>query len=198
MPTPMPTIAAVAVAQSGTSTTRRSSSPSARDMPRPNTAVSSGRPIATAEPNVNSRISAAAIRPMPSPPAGVVWDSAATGPLASTRRVSSPAARTGSMSALARAGVYSSAVWSSATAAYAVLPSCETWLAPLTSKGPATPTTCGSVARSARTCSARVRTPAEEKPSSEWKTTWTVSPARCGNVASSVCAAACDSDPGWK
>jgi hypothetical protein len=86
-------------------------------MPRPNTAISSGRPIATAEPKVNSKITAAAMKPMPSPPTGAAWDFAATGPPASTRRESSPAARTGSMSALAWAAVYSSAVLSSATTA---------------------------------------------------------------------------------
>ena len=198
MPTPMPTIAAVAVAQSGTSTTRRSSSPSAIDMPRPNTAVRSGSPIATAEPKVNSRISAAAMRPMPSPPAGVVWDNAATAPPASTRRVSSPAARTGSMSVLACAGVYSSAVLSSAARPYAVLPSGEIWLAPPSLNGLATPVTWGSAARSAKMFSALVRTLAEEKPSSEWRTTCTVSPAFSGNLACSVSEAACDSEPGWR
>src|SRR3954465_1977289 len=70
MPTPIPTIAAGGGAQSGTSTTRRSSSASATDMPSPKTAVRSGRPIATAEPKVSSRIRAAAMRPMPPPPAG--------------------------------------------------------------------------------------------------------------------------------
>ena len=60
------------------------------------------------------------------------------------------------MSALAWAGVYSSAVLSSATTAYAVVPSCEIWLAPPSPKGLATPVTWGSAATSAKMSSARV------------------------------------------
>ena len=63
MPTPSPTIAAVGGAQSGTATTRLSTAPSASAVPRPNTAVISGRPMATAEPKVTSRMSAAAMQP---------------------------------------------------------------------------------------------------------------------------------------
>ena len=48
-------------------------------MPSPNSAVSSGSPIATAEPKVTSRMTTAAMSPMPSDPTGAVWDSAATG-----------------------------------------------------------------------------------------------------------------------
>ena len=39
-------------------------------MPRPNSAVSSGSPIATADPKVKSRMMAAAMSPMPSEPTG--------------------------------------------------------------------------------------------------------------------------------
>ena len=67
-------------------------------------AVISGRPIATTDPKVMSRMMAAAIRPMPSEPTAAVWDLAATGPPTSTCRVSSPAARMGSTSALASLG----------------------------------------------------------------------------------------------
>ena len=80
MPTPMPTMAAVYGAHSGTSTTRRSTSPRAIATPRPNRAVMSGSPMATTEPKVISRMRAAAIRPMPSEPAATVWDLVATGP----------------------------------------------------------------------------------------------------------------------
>ena len=66
-------MAAVAGAQSGTSTTRRSSSPSIIETPRPKRAVTSGSPIATAEPKVNSRMMTAARSPRPSEPKGAVW-----------------------------------------------------------------------------------------------------------------------------
>ena len=79
-------MAAVYGAQSGTSTTRRSTSPSAIATPRPNSAVSSGRPIATTEPKVISRMSAAASRPMPSEPMATVCALVATGPPTSTCR----------------------------------------------------------------------------------------------------------------
>ena len=72
MPTPRPTIAAVGGAQSGTSTTRARSPPSARPVPRPNTAVISGNPIATADPKVNNKMTAAAMSPRPSEPKGGV------------------------------------------------------------------------------------------------------------------------------
>ena len=117
MPTPMPTIAAVAGAQSGTSTTRRRTSPRAMAMPTPKIAVISGRPIATAEPKVSSRMTAAAISPIPSDPTAAVWDRAATGPPAWTCRLSSLAPSTGSMSALACAAVKSLTVLSRATSA---------------------------------------------------------------------------------
>ena len=64
-------------------------------MPRPNSAVITGSPIATAEPKVISRMMIAAMSPMPSVPTGAVWDSAATGPPTSTCSPSPPAARIG-------------------------------------------------------------------------------------------------------
>ena len=167
-------------------------------MPRPNTAVISGSPIATADPNVNSRMMAAAMSPMPSVPNGAVWDSAATGPPTSTCRVSSPAARTGSTSALASAGVKSLSRLSRATSAYAVVPSCEICAAPPSANGLATPTTWSLPATSAKIASARAWTSGEGTPSSEWTTIWMVSPAFCGKLSSSVSAAAFDSDPGCR
>ena len=198
MPTPRPTIAAVGGAQSGTSTTRRRTSPSAIAVPRPNTAVISGSPIATADPKVNSRMMAAAISPMPSVPNGAVWDSAATGPPTSTCRVSSPAARIGSTSALASAGVKSLSRLSSATSAYAVVPSSEICAAPPSANGLATPTTWSLSATSVKIVSARACTSGEVTPSSEWTTIWMVSPAFCGKRSSSVSEAAFDSEPGCR
>ncbi len=99
-------------------------------MPRPNSAVMRGSPIATTDPKVMSRMMAAAIRPMPSDPAATVRDLVATGPPASTCKLESPAARIGSTRALASAAVNSSADLSKATSAYAVVPSAEIWCAP--------------------------------------------------------------------
>ena len=59
--------------------------PRATALPRPKRAVTSGSPMATADPNVKSRMTAAAMSPMPSDPNGAVWESAATGPPTSTR-----------------------------------------------------------------------------------------------------------------
>ena len=118
----------------------------------------SGSPIATAEPKVNSRMMAAAISPMPSVPNGAVWDSAATGPPTSTCRVSSPAARTGSTSALASAAVKSLSLWSRATSAYAVVPSAEICAGAAAANGLATPTTWSLPATSVKIASARAWT----------------------------------------
>ena len=117
MPTPTPTMAAVYGAHSGTSTNRRSTSPSAIAMPRPNNAVMSGSPMATTEPNVMSKMIAATIRPRPSEPAATVWDLVATAPPTSTWSLSPPVARMGSTNALASSAVNSSAVLSRATTA---------------------------------------------------------------------------------
>jgi hypothetical protein len=198
MPTPSPTIAAVGGAQSGTSTTRRRISPSAIAVPRPNTAVISGSPIATADPKVNRRMMAAARSPMPSVPNGAVWDRAATGPPTSTWRVSSPAARMGSTSVLACSGVKSLSRWSRATSAYAVVPSWEICWAPPSSNGLATATTWSLPATSVKIASACAWTSGERNPSSERTTIWMVSPAFCGKLSSRVSAAARDSEPGCR
>ena len=194
----MPTIAAVAGAQSGTSTTRRSTSPSAIATPSPNSAVMRGSPIATTEPKVNSRMTAAATSPITSEPTGGACDRAATGPPTSTCRELSPASRMGSTRAAARAGVYSLTVMLRATSAYAVVPSSEIWAAPPSANGLAIPTTSSLRATSAKSASARSRTWGDVTPCSACSTTWTVSPARCGKLFSSASEAALDSDPGWR
>ena len=110
-------------------------------MPRPNRAVITGSPIATAEPKVISKMMIAAMSPMPSVPTGAVWESAATGPPTSTCSPSPPAARIGSTSALASSTVNSLSFLSSTTSAYAVLPSAEICAAPSSVKGLVTLTT---------------------------------------------------------
>ena len=123
-------MAAVYGAQSGTSTNRRNTSPSAIATPRPNSAVIRGRPMATTEPKVISKMIAATIRPSPSEPAATVCDLVATAPPTSTWREPSAVARMGATSALASSGVNSSAVMSRTTSAYAVVASAEIWWAP--------------------------------------------------------------------
>ena len=88
--------------------------------------------------------------------------------------------------------------WSRATAAYAVVPSSEICAAPCSVNGLTTPTTWSLSATSAKILSALARTSGEETPASEWTTTCTVSPACCGNAASSLSAAAFDSEPGCR
>jgi hypothetical protein len=145
-----------------------------------------------------SRMMAAARKPIPSEATDAVWDRAATRPPTSTCRVLSPAASTGSTRALACATVNSLSFWSSATTAYAVVPSCETWPAPDSVKGLVTPTTCGLRAMPAKTFSALAAASGVVTPAAEWTTTWTVSPARCGKLLVSVSEATFDSEPGWR
>ena len=59
---------ATELAHSGTSMRLAISLPPARPIPTPNSAVASGRPIATSDPKATSRISAATARPGPSAP----------------------------------------------------------------------------------------------------------------------------------
>ena len=73
MPTPRPIIVATELAQSGTSTMLASRLPAARPTPTPNSAVASGRPIATSDPNAISRMIAAMSSPGPSAPMLVDW-----------------------------------------------------------------------------------------------------------------------------
>ena len=73
MPTPRPIIVATELAQSGTSMTLASSAPPARPTPTPNSAVASGSPIATSDPNAISRTIAAMSRPGPSAPMLPDW-----------------------------------------------------------------------------------------------------------------------------
>ena len=87
---------------------------------------------------------------------------------------------------------------SSATSAYAVVPSAEIWRAPSSVNGLTTPDDV--VAR--RDVGEQRLGPGlyagELTPSSACSTIWTVSPACCGNRSSSVSEAACDSDPGCR
>ena len=183
MPTPMPTIAAVGVAQSGTSRTRRSSPPSAIAMPSPKTAVRSGRPIATAEPKVSSRIRAAATKPITSPPTGAACDFAATGPPASTRGFV-----TGGQDWVdERLGLCGRVL------VHGLVERDQGVCGPAVSATPGwrrlqrmgwRPLSHAGRRRAHRRCPPpSARTMAEEKPSSAWKTTCTVSPARCGNCS---------------
>ena len=68
MPTPIPIMAASEVDQSGTGSSLAMIGMSRLLTARPATAVSSGRPAATTEPKVISRMIAAAAMPMPSEP----------------------------------------------------------------------------------------------------------------------------------
>ncbi len=63
MPTPMPIIATIAVVKSGMAIGLLSSVTSAVAMPRPNSAVPIGRPIASTEPKAMMRMMTAARMP---------------------------------------------------------------------------------------------------------------------------------------
>ena len=63
MPTPMPIIAATAVVNSGTSSTRVTRPMSAAPQPTPKSAVMIGSPIASSEPKAMSRMMIAAAMP---------------------------------------------------------------------------------------------------------------------------------------
>ena len=126
MPTPSPIMIATELAHSGTSMRLAISLPPARPIPTPNSAVASGRPMATSEPKAMSRISAAIASPGPSAPMllactfsmacpdSSIWTPAARASAA--RSTMSEATSTGK-----RAPVVSS--W---TTAYAVVPSADT------------------------------------------------------------------------
>ena len=81
----MPSIEASAGAQSGTSRTAASSPIRPVEMPRPNSAVASGRPAATTEPNVSSRTKAAIAMPTASEEISPVCALAITSPPSSIR-----------------------------------------------------------------------------------------------------------------
>ncbi len=63
MPTPRPIIATIAVVKSGMSMTLLPSDTSAVAMPRPNSAVPIGSPIASTDPKARMRMMTAAMMP---------------------------------------------------------------------------------------------------------------------------------------
>ncbi len=66
MPTPMPIMAAISGEKFGTVRTCVRSSSRAMPMPRPASAVITGRPMATTDPKASSMMRMAAVMPMPS------------------------------------------------------------------------------------------------------------------------------------
>ena len=66
MPTPMPIMAAISGEKFGTVRTWVRSSSRAMPIPRPASAVMTGRPMATTDPNASSMMMMAAVIPMPS------------------------------------------------------------------------------------------------------------------------------------
>ena len=81
----MPSIDASAGAQSGTSSTAASSPMTPVEIPRPNSAVASGRPAATTEPKVRSSTNAAMAMPTASEEISPASALAITMPPSSTR-----------------------------------------------------------------------------------------------------------------
>ena len=126
---------ATELAHSGTSMRLAISLPPARPIPTPNSAVASGRPMATSDPNATSRIRAAIASPGPSAPMLLDCTFSIACPDSSTW---TPSARAW----LARSTIWAATstgkrapVVSSWTTAYPVVPSAETWLLPASSHG---------------------------------------------------------------
>ena len=197
MPTPSPIIVATELAQSGTSMTLASSAPPARPTPTPNSAVASGRPIATSDPNAISRMIAATSRPGPSAPMlvglGVVDRLAGELDLRPRRlerrrrgRSSRSRRRPGSGRSCCRVARSRSR-------------SCRRRRPGRRRRDPTarlTATMCGSSRTRSTSGSATASTPGDVTPASSWMTIVTVSPAWAGNRSSSSSMAAFESVPG--
>ena len=191
MPTPIPSIDASAGAQSGTSITAASPPISALEMPSPNSAVASGSPAATTEPNVSSRTSAAMARPTISEEISPPSAFAITCPPSSIRRPSPPAR---SASAISRSPVSggtapgSSVIGSRRTP---IVPSRETSAVAAAGGRPMPSSPAASRARrSMRACTAG------SAAAGACHTTSTVSGLLAGKRSWRSCAAARDSEPG--
>ena len=160
---------------------------SSTESPSPNSAIASGSPTATIEPNAISRMIAAAIRPTNSglPPP---WASRIGGPPSSILSPLPLAASAIPINVLPVSVGTSSAGRSSSRRVSAIVPSGDTRGAPAR----ATPSR-----RSARssTRSTRASTAGSRAPASACQTTWIVSPEVPGKRSAIRSAAACDSDP---
>ena len=192
MPTPIPSIEASAGAQSGTSITAARPPISALEMPSPNSAVASGSPAATTEPNVSSRTNAAMARPTISEEISPPSAFAITWPPSSIRTPSPPAC---SASAIRRSPVSagtapgSSVIGSRSTP---IVPSRETSAAAAAGGRPMPSSPAAARAsRSIRACTA-----GSAAPAGACQTTSTVSGLLAGKRSWRSCAAARDSEPG--
>ena len=194
MPMPMPIMVASEVDQSGASTKEMTTVVRVLLTARPAMATMIGRPAATTEPNVISRMIAAAARPIPSEPISPCSACTMLCPPRPTWKPSVDAASAiSSICSLSAIGMSTGFSTSRRRCATRVVPS---WLMPAGSwKGSETATTCSTVPSSAsRSCTAPPPDPA--MPPSARTTTSTVSPAWLGKRSSRSVCASLESDPG--
>ena len=180
---------ATAVDQSGTSITAASRPTAAEEMPRPNSAVTIGRPAATSVPKVRTSTSAAIIRPTASEDSSLSCAEVMTWPPISTR---SP-----SWLAALLSEIRLSPVVTGTLSGRSVSDSRETAIVPSReiSAGAASPMPSRRVAAVSsapvRSCTAALFT-----PSFACHTTSTVSDERAGKRSASRSPARWDSEPG--
>ena len=180
---------ATAVDQSGTSMTAASSPTMAEETPRPNSAVTIGRPAATSVPKVSTSTSAAMARPTASEDSALCCALAMTCPPISTR---SPLWLAASPSEIRLSPVVtgtSSGFSVSDRRATAIVPSRDT------SVGAAPPMPSSRVAAPS-SVAVRSRTAALSTPCGACQTTSTVSDDRAGKRCVSRSPARWDSEPG--
>ncbi len=198
MPTASPIMTASigAVFETGANAATTEMPPNA--APTPTSAVRSGMPAESSDPNVITSTTPANITPSNSVvvrPKSVSWNTSP--PNATTRpasRAVSPVAVTSSI----EASVTSLVGPSNCTWMYAVRASSDTWLPAYWSNGPstlATPSTPSS-SPSIAVIAERYGSPSTDSPSGASTTAFTDAPAVCGNTAASLSMAAWDSVPG--
>ena len=192
---PMPIIVASDVDQSGAATNEMTTVVSVLLTASPATATRIGSPAATTEPNMRSRMIAAAIRPIISEPMSpcsaccTVWP-----PRETSRPCWEARSATCSIRCVSSTGMSGGFTTSSRAWVRMVVPSGLTL--PGVVNGSSTDTTCGTSASPASTFVTSALTVGLWAPASAWMTTSTVAPASDGKRSSSSCWAWPESEPG--
>ena len=185
MPTPIPIMAANAGVNELIASTRAASKISRSPVARLNSAVTMGRPIATAEPNAIKRMTAPAASPTNSArPGGTISPDWTTAPPTSSWSSGVDRSSTKSNNASSVESGSSMPRPEYCSVAYAIAPSREIDPAP-GAYGETMTATSGSCAACARRSSTRARTASSLKPAGACITRSAGSPACCGNRSSS-------------
>ena len=195
MPMPMPIMVASEVDQSGASMSAISTPVRVLLTASPAMATMRGSPAATTDPNISSRMIAAAAKPIASEPISAASPWVMVCPPSATSRpgrlASSAIAIIFSLSAT---GTSTGFTTSSLAWATRVRPSGE--IAPGVVNGSSTEATCGWSPRSASSACTSARVAGSSRPPSARTTMSTVSPDWDGKRDSSSCCASLESEPG--